>query len=155
MWSLNRIKQVDHFSSLLNVVLTNSCALAALHLAADLDKYQMVEILLDLGIDACVQDSNGNTAMHLAATRAHQNTCRVLMERTTRVGGQPFDFRTSNNRGHNVFHCLATSANKVAASTIFEELIANCTELDLDVRDNDGNTPLLLGKFRSSRTERI
>ncbi|XP_027194970.2 rabankyrin-5 [Dermatophagoides pteronyssinus] len=116
----------------------------ALHLASDLDKYQMVEILLDMGIDASVQDSNGNTALHLAAMKAHHNTCRVLMERGSRPGCRPLDVRISNNRGHNVFHCLSTSANKVAASAIFEELVANFTDLDLDGRDNDGNTPLLL-----------
>lgn len=128
----------------------------ALHLAADLDKFQMVEILLDLGIDAGVQDSNGNTALHLAAMKAHHNTCRVLIERGSRAGGKSPDIIcTSNNRGHNVFHCLATSANKVAASAIFEELVANFVDLDLDGRDNDGNTPLLLGMLLNNTTKGI
>lgn len=128
-----------------------------MHIAAELDKYRIVEVLIDLGIDVTVQDNNGNTAFHLAAIRAHHNTCRVFMgygssnNETVTYLNQPnylaLDPKLVNNRGHNLIHCLASSANKQTAANIFEELLQTYNDFNLNVQDNEGNTALLLGNL--------
>lgn len=111
--------------------------LLALHLAAELNNYSIVEILLDMNIDASVQDHNGNTAFHIACLRANKETCELM---------KTSDIRQTNTRGQNILHCLALAANKCTAASIFELLITEHENIDLDTRDGEGNTPLLLGK---------
>lgn len=118
----------------------------ALHLAAELDKHQTVEILLDLNINVGLQDNAGNNALHLAAHKGHLETCKALLDRKV------FDLKTANNRGQTVLHCLAISADKSSASAIFDHLVTlqlkeGAAELDLNARDAEGNTALLLGEF--------
>ncbi|KAF7496693.1 Rabankyrin-5 [Sarcoptes scabiei] len=125
-------------------VLTSSNQ-TALHLASEQDKYEIVDVLIDLGIRTDVQDKMNNTAFHLAAIHAHHNTCCVFIKRNIWPGIDSETLtKTVNNKGHNIIHCLAMASEKIAALSIFEELVAHYQNLNLNVQDQEGHTALLL-----------
>ena len=53
----------------------------ALHVAAINGHMNIVEILLDRGIDINSKDSIGETALHLAAANGHMNIVEILLDR--------------------------------------------------------------------------
>lgn len=110
----------------------------ALHLAAEHDNYLKIEILLDLNIRIDVRDSNGNTALHIACLRGHYESSRILLERKV------YDLSIGNLRGQTALHCLANSTDKINAAAIFDHLVTIYSDLDLNVRDSDRNTALLV-----------
>lgn len=127
----------------------------ALHLAAELDRHQTVEILLDLQIAVGLQDTAGNNALHLAAQRGHLETSRALLDRRL------LDLKAANAKGQTVLHCLANSPEKGSAAAIFDHLVTlyngggggesgTAAAYELNARDGEGNTALLLGKQKCS-----
>jgi len=86
-----------------------------------------------------VQDSAGNNALHIACLRGHLETARVLLDKKL------LDLRTTNSRGQSVLHCLANSSEKPAAAAIFDHLASLYEDVDLNARDDAGNTALLFG----------
>lgn len=115
-------------------------------MASEQDKYEIVDVLIDLGIRTDVQDKMNNTAFHLAAIHAHHNTCCVFIKRNIWPGIDSETLtKTVNNKGHNIIHCLAMASEKIAALSIFEELVAHYQNLNLNVQDQEGHTALLLG----------
>lgn len=110
-----------------------------MHLAAEHDNYLKIEILLDLNIRIDVRDSNGNTALHIACLRGHYESSRILLERKV------YDLSIGNLRGQTALHCLANSTDKINAAAIFDHLVTIYSDLDLNVRDSDRNTALLVG----------
>uniref|UniRef100_A0A7S3QTA9 Uncharacterized protein n=1 Tax=Dunaliella tertiolecta TaxID=3047 RepID=A0A7S3QTA9_DUNTE len=52
----------------------------ALHWAAELNRVQAAEALLDYGIDITIPESNGRTAVHLAARAGHTDMLQTIME---------------------------------------------------------------------------
>ena len=133
-----KTKQVSFFSFILY---WDRFFITALHLAAKMNNYQTVEILLDLNINVLMQDINGNNALHIACSRGHLETSRVLLDRKVYVLSE------TNNKGQTVLHCLAHSPEKSSASAIFDHLINQYSDLDLNSRDAEGNTALLVGNF--------
>lgn len=120
----------------------------ALHLASELDNHRIVDILFDLGVDAYVQDLNGNTGFHLACQRGHVDTVKVYLEPSYNLP-QAF-FELTNYKGFNAVHCMAAGNGEAKARTptIYELFIGRFPAFNLNVKDGHGNTPLLLGKFR-------
>ena len=108
-------------------------------MAAELNQHKIVETLFDLNIIPDIRDYNGNNAFHIACLRANSETCQVFMERKL------FDIRQTNGKGQNVSHCLAVASDKSQACSIFEQLFSCYQDLDLNARDGEGSTPLLLG----------
>lgn len=132
----------------------------ALHLAAELDRHQTVEILLDLQIAVGLQDTAGNNALHLAAQRGHLETSRALLDRRL------LDLKAANAKGQTVLHCLANSPEKGSAAAIFDHLVTlyngggggesgTAAAYELNARDGEGNTALLLGKQKCSVIKKI
>lgn len=63
-----------------------------IHVAADSNRYQMIDKLLEFGADINAQDKNGNTAMHYAFRRNNKETVELLLERGC-------NYKLTNNEG--------------------------------------------------------
>eukprot|EP00983_Pelagomonas_calceolata_P119114 1160570-Pelagomonas_calceolata.AAC.3 len=55
--------------------------------AAELNRVQAAEALLDYGIDITIPESNGRTAVHLAARAGHTDMLQTIMVRARKGKG--------------------------------------------------------------------
>ncbi|XP_023313599.1 ankyrin-1-like isoform X2 [Trichogramma pretiosum] len=104
----------------------------------------------EVQIDA--QDVNGNTPLHMAATNGYRNLVRLLL----RQGANP---NTVNGRGTTALHmiCLRKDDDDRLLGIFFEECDAMqlrvpnaITKVQIDARDKNGNTPLILAACHST-----
>ena len=90
------LNQVDNSS---NWYRGNDCS-TALHWAASNGNMNIVEILLDRGIDINSKDTYGNTALHYAAMNGKMNIVEILVDRG-------IDINSKNNIGWTALHLAA------------------------------------------------
>lgn len=64
---------------------TQEWATLALHTAAERGNEEVVRLLLNKGVDASAEDSNGLTALHISAREGHNLIVRLLLERGASV----------------------------------------------------------------------
>ena len=72
----------------------------ALHFAAYRGFTNIVEILLNRGIDIISKDNDGDTALHLAAQEGHINIVEMLLNRG-------IDINSKDNHGYTALHWAA------------------------------------------------
>jgi ankyrin repeat protein len=124
----------------------------ALNVAASTSRADVVELLLDLGMDAEIEDGQGVRALHWAAWRGAMDVVQVLIRRGADVnarerkyGGTPLSWAI-HGRQPQMVDFLAELSGDVFALTYagrIEQLrtvLASEPQLALDVRD--GITPL-------------
>ncbi|XP_014228808.1 ankyrin-1-like isoform X3 [Trichogramma pretiosum] len=103
----------------------------------------------EVQIDA--QDVNGNTPLHMAANNGYRNLVRFLLRR----GANP---NTTNAEGWTVLHVICTASR---AHNLTKEFFEVCdamqlrvpnaiTKVQIDARDKNGNTPLILAACHST-----
>lgn len=92
---------------------------------------KVAELLLDHGADPHVRDNDGNTPLHIAASRGYLKVTRILLERNAEVNIRDDDGSTP---------LLKASAS--GHHDVVQLLLDN--DADADVRDNNGNTALHL-----------
>ena len=74
----NDVKNVKASVTEHDVNATDSKGRSALFLAASLNRYELIEVLLTSGSDINVSDPLGNTALHEAAEKGHTDIVRML-----------------------------------------------------------------------------
>ena len=88
----------------------------ALHWAALSDNMNIVEILLDRGIDINSKDNNDNTALHLAAIKGNINIVEILLDRG-------IDINSKGNDGRTALHWAASNGNMNIVEILLLSLI--------------------------------
>ena len=123
----------------------------ALHIAAggneldkkeDISRVVIVESLCSKGCDIDAVDNTGNTALHRAARDGYLDIVVFLISRTKNPG-------QVNNIGENCLHKAVLSENLATISFITQKFIKEYN-VSLDIKDNQGNTPLLLAAKNNS-----
>ena len=74
----NDVKNVKTSITENDVNVTDSKGRTALFLAASLNRYELIEVLLSSGSDINVIDPLGNTALHEAAEKGHTDIVKML-----------------------------------------------------------------------------
>ncbi len=112
----------------------------ALHEAARNNHMNIVEILLDRGIDINSKICNGNTALHIAANSCNMNIVEILLDRG-------IDINSKDNDGNTALHWAA----RWGYTNIVEILLNRGIDIDDDINkyapdeneneneDEDGN----------------
>ena len=115
-----------------------------LHLAAECNKFDIVEFLLTQGADINAQNKEGNTPLHLAITQKNHNLIDYLLAHGADINAQ-------NKEGETPLH-LAIRFTKWLNSSddidIMNTLIHQ--NADINVQNNNGNTPLHLAAATGS-----
>jgi ankyrin repeat protein len=122
---------------------TNDQGLAALHVSAVSHQVAAITALLAAGANPNVKDNQGRTAVHLLLTEKWPwdgvvDTLSALVK-----GGASLS--VPDNSGKTPLHYLAALGDR--SPFIFMRGISNVfesTKMDIEARDNDGNTPLLI-----------
>jgi len=89
----------------------------ALHIAALQGYMNIVEILLDIGIDINSKNNNGNTALHVAAIHGNMNIVEILLDRGA-------DINSKDNDGQTALHEAAANGY-----TNIVEILLECTTM--------------------------
>jgi ankyrin repeat protein len=99
------------------------------------------EILIESGADLSAQDRNGNTPLHLAATKCNIVILKCLLEHGANVNEN-----VKNNDKQTALHCVFTSDPFLS----FSQDIVGCLKVlkdagaEINAKDKDNNTPLHL-----------
>ncbi|XP_063877858.1 serine/threonine-protein phosphatase 6 regulatory ankyrin repeat subunit B-like [Scylla paramamosain] len=104
----------------------------ALHVAANCGKEEIVEVLLNHNANCNIQDSQGNTPLHLAIIKGHHSCSEKIL------GGNTANIHLVNENQDSPLHL----AVKVGHVTIADKLLD--MELDYNAVDSLGNTALHL-----------
>ncbi|MGE0010489.1 MAG: ankyrin repeat domain-containing protein [Candidatus Babeliales bacterium] len=102
-----------------------------------------VEMLIEQGIDVNTQNSDGQTALHLAAQQAHDELVYVLIISKMNV-------HIKDNRGNNALHVAALNGHQVIMQSLIDygvdaELVKHMDiALDLLALNNNGKTARML-----------
>ncbi|KAL3672059.1 hypothetical protein V7S43_002723 [Phytophthora oleae] len=119
-----------------------------LHRAAMFGNIRAVELLLEAGADPTARDLNHWTPLHYCASEAsatHLSIAQLLMESPSRV-----DVNAKSLKGRSPLHVAVRSNKRKNCQAIdFQDRqsIVTCLhkcKADLDLKDNHGETPLLL-----------
>jgi ankyrin repeat protein len=120
--------------------------------AASAGKAKLVQRMLELGIDANIQDSMGgqNTALHCAIQRNHWEVCRVLLEAGADPNRMAFGFQTPLHMAFNENHeDIAGLLLDYGAEPFQGKLFSNdeTTPFELAITKSDGRlVPRMLGQ---------
>jgi ankyrin repeat protein len=93
---------------------------------------QIVEYLLEKGVNINLTNKNGNAALHMAAHNGHEEVLKALLEKGANIN-------LSNTKGNTPLHLAAYKGQK----GIVEILLANIN-CEKSVFNQQGYTPLLL-----------
>jgi hypothetical protein len=128
---VQKLKDV-RWMSVLNQKLTGE---KKLRLAANLNEVELIQRLLDQGVDPKSHDSRQRTALHFAACKGHTNIARLLLER----GADP------NQRD-----VVGNTPLHLAACTNHTEIVTLLLRAGTDINaiDNSGRTPLHLAQSK-------
>ncbi|MBK4738848.1 ankyrin repeat domain-containing protein [Noviherbaspirillum pedocola] len=107
----------------------------ALHYAAATGMSKAVEMLVHIGCDPNIRDNDGLSALHYAALNGLAATAAVLLA----APDIDADLEIRGKAGHTAL-MLATHQGE----TRIVELLLNRQAINVNVRNTDGNTPLLL-----------
>lgn len=107
-----------------------------LHWAAQEGRLKVAKCLLDVGADAEARDNGGITPLHLAVGEQHIKIASELLKR----GASP-NTRVKSNNNSSVLHLAC-------AWGYFDmvELLTNIESIDLNLRDDEGHSPLFFAK---------
>lgn len=101
------------------------------------------KLLLSAGAEVNVQNSYGNTPLHIACLNAHLGICEDLVS----AGA---DLEAANFRGQTPLHIAAASSNGIDCLSFLIE-----QNVDINKQSMDGRTPLHMtaihGKFARSK----
>jgi len=144
--SCGRIRAVSTLISLgADTNAANHKGITPLILAASCGQAEIVRILLDNGADSSLATKiEQQTAWHVAAQRDFSDVLRVLIEHHNRIdknstSGRLAGFLAADSFGNTPLHC-ACGNNRQALSALLTVIVGE----ELDVTNNDGETPLLL-----------
>lgn len=82
----------------------NSLKVTPLHCAAARGNDEMVEFLLDSGVDSNATSSDGSTALHMATQHGHRKAMKLLIS-------QPVNTQISNHKGSRSLHLAVETAS--------------------------------------------
>jgi ankyrin repeat protein len=123
-----------------------------LHYAAWKRRLKVVELLLEHGADPNIQDKDGETPLHLAAWDGHLDVVKFLLEhganpniQENKYGKTPLHYAVSrcleNKFGRTLLHFTVSRRNVDVARVLLDH------GADPTISDNEGMTPLELGRF--------
>ena len=95
----------------------------------------MVQLLLENGAEITVQDSDGNTLLHLTASRDNEAVILILLEHGA-------DVSTTNARGNTPLDAAARKGHRVAAERLLEH------GADASAKGEAGMTPIHWASFQ-------
>jgi ankyrin repeat protein len=155
---------LSHSKAKLN--LRGECGMTPLLLALSQGHTEIANYLLEAGADATLADEAGNAALHQAAGRGHAETVRILLSHSKaelNVRGQrgmtPLLLALSYGRAEVANYLLeagadATLADEAGNAALHQaaggghaeivRLLLSRSKAELNVRGQDGGTPLLL-----------
>eukprot|EP01083_Nonionella_stella_P263331 894632_1 len=107
-----------------------------LHHAAIKGDVKAINLLLGKNIDLEARDANGKTALHLAIANQQKDTLERLLNTSVK--------HTVDNEGQNALHLAAQLMNLEFIEMLRTITFYGLGKLDNNVKDNNGNTPLLL-----------
>lgn len=113
----------------LDVNMTDSQGDTALHLSEDID---VVTLLLEKGVNADIQNVDGNTALHCALERRCEELTQLLFTSTNLDGDMP------NKKGEEFIHIAAAKWD----IAIFKKLAATQLDRNINIPAGNGETVL-------------
>ncbi|XP_062711316.1 uncharacterized protein LOC115254290 [Aedes albopictus] len=117
--------------------IANNDGQTLIHLAAKRGNMEIVQMLKDgYAPDINAQDNNGNTSLLLAAKFRKWEMVKILIDKDYKNSA---NYKIANNNGLTLIHLAAEKGNKKIVQMLIDDYAA-----DVNVQDNDGNTPLLL-----------
>jgi len=108
----------------------NDLGLMPIHYAAQKGNEKIVELLLQSGANANVEDANGKTPLYWAAKKGHQKVVNILLS------SKSVDVNYKTVWGMTALHEAARGGNTDALETLLGR------GAEVDCRDIDGRTPL-------------
>ncbi|XP_015768952.1 PREDICTED: ankyrin-3-like isoform X3 [Acropora digitifera] len=104
---------------------------APLHTAVNFKNVGDVDLLLKNNADANLEDASGNTPLHISTRKGFPKISQLLIDSGCKIDGR--------NRMGETPLCYAVRGGNVAD---VELLLVRKNNVDANIRDNDGNTPL-------------
>jgi len=126
-----------------NINRVNNDGKTALMWAAINGHTEAVDLIIDSGAEMTMKDRSGTNCLYAACDSDQPKTVAAILKRKT------IDVNEFSASGWTVLHKLAAVNNHEAAASIAEQLIAAGASGDL--RDNNGNTPLLLAMLSDNQ----
>ena len=111
-----------------------------LHYAAINGHFEITRLLIQNGADVNVKKNDGNTPLHYAAWNGHVNILHLLVENGANLEVQ-------DNDGWRALHIAA----RFGDLPFIQELISRY-HVDINARDNNGETALWWARFRNHST---
>ncbi|EAT85426.2 hypothetical protein SNOG_06775 [Parastagonospora nodorum SN15] len=110
---------------------------SALHLASQAGNHDAVAVLLSLGVELALTDSEGLHALHHAARSGNHQTINILLE--TAMATRPSLLVSKDTLGRNSLHHLLSTTSRVQHETLQLMLDKGIDGSELDA---SGNSPL-------------
>lgn len=132
--SSNFIKTLVDLGADVNVQRTNDKA-TPLTLAADLNNYMAIRVLLEHKADANIQNFKGNTPLHVSVRKGFYKLSQLLIEKGCNIN-------LRNKNGRTPLHDAAIKKHE----NFFKLLLKN--NADVNIQDMNGDAPLHWSVFR-------